>query len=186
MASTLSRDYDIARIIDNYERRISFLERRLTGLFGSATPPDVATQACRVTRSSAFSAANGTTVDIPFNAEIFDNNVMHSNVTNPERITFNEPGYYAFGANIEMQIGNDYLRINLQIRKTGGDHIAFVQHAPIGSNVAQRAFLSGVDHFEEGDYIVLRLFQQNSGGAARNVEVSPEYSPVFYAAKIGV
>src|SRR3546814_11722377 len=78
-SNTLPRDYDIGRTLADFLRRISALERRLQGLFGSATPQDVATQACRVTRSSNHSVANGTTVTIPFTAEVFDNNGMHDN-----------------------------------------------------------------------------------------------------------
>lgn len=183
--NTIRRDYDIARTLEDYRRRIEFLERRMTGLFGSATSLDVATQACRVTRSTDQSIPNGTTVDLVFNSEVFDSSGMHDSGTNPERITFNQPGYYEFGLNVEMQIGNDYNRINLQIRKNGGSHIAFVQHACIPANVAQRAFITGMDYFEAGDFIVARLFQQNGATAARNLEVSPDYSPIFYAAKIG-
>src|SRR3546814_5926227 len=69
-ANTLPRDYDIARILADYRRRISFLERRLQGLFGSATPQNVATQACRVTRSSNYSVPHATTEVIPFNDEV--------------------------------------------------------------------------------------------------------------------
>lgn len=185
-SNTLPRDYDIGRMLADFLRRITALERRLQSLFGNATPQSVATQACRVTRSSNFSVANGTTVTIPFNDEVFDNNGMHDNAVNPERITFNEPGYYAFGANIEMQSGNDYIRILVQIRDSGGPNIAFYQHAPIpGVNLAQRAAVSGVHYFDAGDYIELRIFQQNSAPAARDVEFTSAYSPIFYAAKIG-
>src|SRR3546814_5983844 len=109
-SNTLPRDYDIGRTLADFLRRITFLERRLQGLFGSATPQDVATQACRVTRSSNFSIANGAMVTIPFNDEVFANNGMHDNAINPERITFNQAGYYAFGANIEMQAANGYIQ----------------------------------------------------------------------------
>lgn len=184
VVNTLPRDYDIARIIDNYERRISFLERRLTGLFGSSTPPDVATQACRLTRTTNYSIPHATTETIPFNSEVFDNNGMHDNAVDPERITFNEPGYYYVGANFEIQTGNDYTRILSNIQKNNGANIAFIQNAPV-NNVAQRANFSTMEFFEEGDFVELRVFQQNGAGAARDLLVTADYSPIFCAAKIG-
>jgi hypothetical protein len=185
-SNTLPRDYDIGRTLADYQRRISFLERRLQGLFGSATPQNVATQACRVTRSSNYSVPHATTEVIPFNDEVFDNNGMHDNAVNPERITFNEAGYYVVGAGIEMEAGNDYTRILVNIQKNAGANIAFIQNAPV-NNVAQRANLSTVDHFEAGDHIRLRVFQQNTAGTndPRDLELSNDYSPIFYAAKVG-
>lgn len=184
-ANTLGRDYDINRMLEDYRRRIEFLERRLRALFGSDTPEDVATQACRITRSSNYSIPAVTTETIPFNDEVFDNNGMHDNSTNPSRITMNVAGYYVFGANIEMQNASDYTRINLQIRKSGGAHIAFTQNSAIAGNLNQRYSIAGMDHFEVGDYLELRIFQQNSGPNARDLVVSADYSPIFFAAKIG-
>src|SRR3546814_4128193 len=63
-SNTLPRDYDIGRTLADYQRRISFLERRLQGLFGSATPQNVATQACRVTRSSNYSRSEEHTSEL--------------------------------------------------------------------------------------------------------------------------
>lgn len=184
-ANTLGRDYDINRTLEDYLRRISFLERRLRALFGSKTPGDVATQACRLTRGSDYSIPHATTETIPFTSEVFDNNGMHDNSVNPTRITFNQAGYYVFGANVEMQNGSDYTRVNLQIRKSGGSHIAFTQTGAIAGNLAQRYAIAGMDHFVEGDYLELRVFQQNGAGNARNLVVSSDYSPIFYAGKIG-
>lgn len=184
VVNTLPRDYDIARIIDDYERRISFLERRLTGLFGSSTPPDVATQACRLTRTNNYSIPHATTETIPFNDEVFDNNGMHDNAVDPERITFNQAGYYYVGANFEIEANNDYTRFLANIQKNNGANIAFIQNFPV-NNVAQRGNLSTVDYFEAGDFVELRIFQQNTAAAARDLEFSPDYSPIFCAAKIG-
>lgn len=185
-SNTLPRDYDIARILADYRRRITTLERRLQSLFGNARSQDVATQACRLTRTSNYSVPHVTTEVIPFDAEVFDNNGMHDNGVNPERITFNEPGYYVVGAGIEMEAGNDYTRILVNIQKNAGANIAFIQNAPV-NNVAQRANLSTVDYFEAGDHIRLRIFQQNTAGTndPRDLELSNAYSPIFYAAKVG-
>src|SRR3546814_15893995 len=90
---------------------------------------------------------------------------MHDNAVNPSLITFNEPGYYIVGTGLEIQSGNDYTRILANIQKNGGANIAFIQNAPV-NNVAQRGNLSTVDYFEAGDYIRLRVFQQNTAGTS--------------------
>src|SRR3546814_18615855 len=109
---------------------------------------------------------------------------MHDNAVNPSLITFNEPGYYIVGAGLEIQSGNDYTRILANIQKNAGANIAFIQNAPV-NNVAQRGNLSTVDHFVAGDTIRLRVFQQNAATAARDLEFTTDYSPIFTHAKTG-
>src|SRR3546814_19652027 len=109
--STLGRDYDIGRTLKDYRRRISFLERRLASLFGRSTPESVATQECRLTRTSDYSLPHATTEIIPFDDEVFDYNGMHDNAVHPSLITFKEPGYYIVGDDLEIQSGTDSVRI---------------------------------------------------------------------------
>src|SRR3546814_6334974 len=104
--STLGRDYDIGRTLEDYRRRISFLERRLASLFGRSTPESVATQACRLTRTSDYSLPHATTENIPFDDEVFDNNGMHDNAVNPSLITFTAQGYSIVVAGQDIQYGN--------------------------------------------------------------------------------
>src|SRR3546814_12850370 len=115
--SPLGRDYDNGRTLGDYRRRISFLERRLASLFGRSTPESVATQACRLTRTSDYSLPHATTAIIPFDDEVFDNNGMHDNAVNPSLITFNEPGYYIVGAGLEIPSGHAYTLILANITK---------------------------------------------------------------------
>lgn len=185
VGNTLRRDYDLGRIIDDYERRLAFLERRLTALFGNATSQSVATQACRVTATANQSIPNGATTSLVFDDEISDNNAMHDNGVNPTRITFNEAGHYVVGGDVQLQAGNDYVRMILNIRLNAGNNVAVEQIPGTSNNVQQRIAAGTMRYFDAGDYIELRLFQQNGAAAARDAEVTPEYSPVFYAGKIG-
>src|SRR3546814_12499559 len=107
---------------------------------------------------------------------------MHDNAVDPDRITFNEAGYYVVGAGIELQSGNDYTRILANIQKNGGANIAFIQNAPV-NNVAQRGNLSTVDYFEAGDYIRLRVLQQKNAGNSEPSDhlLTNQYYPNFYS-----
>src|SRR3546814_13486497 len=111
---------------------------------------------------------------------------MHDNAVDPDRITFNEAGYYVVGAGIELQSGNDYTRILANIQKNGGANIAFLQNAPV-NHVAQRGNLSTVDYFEAGDYLRLRVFHENTAGTSdpRELLLTTAYFSIFYAAKVG-
>jgi hypothetical protein len=183
--STVSRDFDIARIIADYKRRIAFLERRLLSLFGSATPESVATQGCRVSRNAVQAIAHAAFVPVSFNTEIYDNNAMHDNGVNPTRITINVPGIYSVGGNIEMQSGNDYVRVILVIRVNGATAIAFNQTPGVALNVTQKYAISCDWQFSAGDYIELQVFHTNGAALPRNVLATPEYSPQFWATRIG-
>lgn len=181
--STLSRDFDIGRIIADYERRISFLERRLLRL-AYLTPEFTAVQACKVTRDSVQSIPNSSFTTLQFNDEVFDDTDMHDNAVNNSRITIAVPGYYVMGANIEMESAADYTRFILAIRLNGATEIVRIQVNPISGNVPQRFEEAMMHQLVAGDYLEARLFQTNGAAASRNVEVV-DYSPIFYAARIG-
>jgi hypothetical protein len=182
--NTLPRDYDIGRMLADYERRISFLERQLLAL-AYLTPEFTATQGCRVTRNAVQSIAHAAFIAVSFNTELFDNNAMHDNGVNPTRITINVPGIYQVGGNIEMEAGNDYTRVIMRILQNGGTAIAFNATAGTTQNVAQRFALGTTYEFAAGDYVELQIHQTNTAVAARNVLATPEYSPQFWAVRIG-
>ena len=182
--NTLPRDFDLARIIDDYERRISFLERRLLGL-AFLTPEFAGTQGCRVTRNAVQSIPHVTFTPVSFNTEVFDNNAMHDNGVNPTRVTVNVPGIYQVGGNIEMEAGNDYTRVIMRILLNGMTVIAFNAAAGTVQNVAQRFALNTTYEFAAGDYVELQIHHTNGAAVARNVLASTQYSPEFWAVRIG-
>lgn len=182
--NTLPRDYDIARIIADYETRISFLERQILRL-AYLTPEFTAAQGCRVTRNAVQAIAHATFVPVSFNTEVFDDNAMHDNGVNPTRITINVPGKYQVGGNVEMQSGNDYVRVILSIILNGVTRIAFNQTPGVALNVAQRYALNTTYQFAAGDWIELEIFHTNGAVAARNVLATSAYSPEFWAVRIG-
>lgn len=183
--NTLPRDYDLGRIIDDYERRIAFLERRLTALFGSASPESVATQGARVTSTANQSINNNTQTTVVFDAELYDNNAMHDNGVNNSRITINVPGLYTVGFNGEFTSGNDYNRVIGSILVNGATVIAREQTPGTGVAAPPRVGVTTTRLLAAGDYIEAQAFQSNTAAAARNLLLLSEYSPIMYAARIG-
>jgi hypothetical protein len=182
--NTLQRDYDIARIIADYEQRISFLERQMRGL-AYLTPEFVAVQAARVTRTAAQSIPHNTETNVQFDAEVFDPTGMHDNAVNNTRITVAVPGYYTIGFNAEMAAAADYVRTLFSIRVNGGGRVVFQQMPAVAANIPQRHAISTVVELAAGDYIEASIFQQNGAVAARNVTLNGDYSPIMYAARMG-
>ncbi len=182
--STLGRDYDIGRFIEDFRRRISALERRLLGL-AYLTPEFTAVQAARLTRTAVQSIPHNALTAIQFDTEVFDVTAMHDNAVNNTRITIAVPGYYTVGANVEMVQAADYTRIIVAIRINGGNRIVFSQNNPVPVNLAQRYAVSTMMQFVAGDYIEAEVLHQNGAGVARNLNLTGDYSPIFYAARIG-
>jgi hypothetical protein len=182
--NTLHRDWDIARIIADYERRISFLERQLLGL-AYLTPEFVAVQAARVTRNAVQSIPHNAQTAVQFNTEVFDPTGMHDNAVNNTRITIAVDGYYTVGFNAEMAAAADYVRILYSITLNGGNRIVFQQVPAVAANIPQRHAISTTTELVAGDYIEAEILHMNGAVAARNVTVNGDYSPVMYAARIG-
>jgi hypothetical protein len=182
--STLKRDFDLARIIADYKHRIETLERRFLS-FGFLTPEFVDAQGCRLTRTAVQSCNNATQTIVNFDAEISDNNAMHSTVTNNSRITINVAGLYVAGFSGEFATAADYQRVMASILLNGATVIARDQIPGTVTNAPARPTATTVRHFDAGDYIEAQAFHQNGAATARNLTLNTEYSPIFYAARIG-
>jgi hypothetical protein len=65
---------------------------------------------CSVYASSAQTVANNSTVTLTANSENYDNDSMHSTVTNNSRITFQTAGRYEIFANVEYAADADGYR----------------------------------------------------------------------------
>lgn len=181
--TTLPRDYDIGRMLADYQRRIEVLERRLATLFGSATSQSVATQGCRVTHSVTQSVASGTFTTLDFNSEVFDNNAMHDIGVNNSRITINVPGIYDLGFYGEFSSGV-YLRSMFRIQINNSDVIAIEQQTGTGQSIPQRYGVATVYPLVAGDYVQIEAYQQNGANDPRDITIS-NGSPSFWAVRLG-
>jgi hypothetical protein len=144
---------------------------------------DVKVQACRATRATALSIANGVDTTIAFTAELLDNAAMHDNSTNNTRITINESGYYMVGFNGQLASSNAYTAIMATLMVNGSTPIARTLLPGTSLSVPQRITISTMDEFTAGDYIEVVLYQ--TSGASRSLELVADCSPVFWAARIG-
>lgn len=144
---------------------------------------DVTVQACRVTRTTSQSIPNGADTTVAFTSEQFDNNAMHNNSTNNSRITINEPGLYTVGFCGRLASASTYTSIVASIVLNGSSTIVEHLHPGTSIGVTQRITVSTMDEFVANDYIEVVIYQ--TSGSARNLEVAGDFSPVFWAARIG-
>jgi len=146
---------------------------------------DVAVQGCRVTRTAVQSITDATVTAVNFDAEDFDYDAMHDTVTNNTRITFNTAGIYVVGFNGLFAAANDYVRCFAILRLNGVTEIARGAQVSTSTAVNPQIEVSTVYEFAATDYLEAQVFQDNSAAAARNLELTADRSPIFYAARIG-
>lgn len=139
-------------------------------------------KACRVYNSASISLTSGAYTALTFNSERFDTDTMHSTVSNQSRITFTTAGLYAFGGNVSFAANATGLRA-LGIRMGGATYLSSQQVPSLGASAATELETHGIYAFTAGQYIEL-LAAQFSGGAL-NALAGPNYSPEFWAARIG-
>lgn len=145
-----------------------------------ANPP-----ACRVHHSAAQSIANATETTAAFNSERFDTAAMHDTATLNSRITFATAGLYLVTFTGKYATAADYTATTCRIRLNGVTYIAdgtSERNAAIESRIQTTTLYK----FAAGDYIEVRLYQTNSAAAARNLEVSANWSPELMAVWVGL
>lgn len=145
----------------------------------------IAVQACRATRVAAQSITDNTTTVVAFDDEQIDNNGMHSTVTNNSRITIVTEGFYVIGFNGTFAAGADYTRSFAELRVNGATPLARMQTPGTSTSTQQTLCVQTMQFFAANDYIEVQVYQDNTANTARNLEVTADRSPVFYAARIG-
>lgn len=146
---------------------------------------DIAVKACRVTRTTNQSIPDATETLVTFNAETYDTDGMHSTVTNNSRITIVTAGVYEVGFNGRFPSGNDYSVLQALLRVNGTTYIAQEQNPGTGIAVPQRIGVKTTTQFVVGDYIEVLVYQDNTGNTSEALEVFADYTPVFYATRLG-
>lgn len=145
---------------------------------------DVAVQACRVTRTAALAVADGTALTlVPFTSEEFDDTGMHDTVTQNTRITILVAGYYMIGFNGVFAASNAYTRVFARLLLNGAIEIARDQRPGTSTTLTGVMHVTTLYQFDAGDYVEVQVSQ--SSGASRNLEATAEYSPEFWAARLG-
>jgi hypothetical protein len=133
------------------------------GLNYLANPP-----ACRVYNSATQAVADAVNLaPVLFNTEQYDTDSMHSTVTNTGRITFTTAGLYVVGAFVELAAAADYVTCLLDIRLAGATRICGITCGD--SDDGMLLTCSTVYKFAAAEWIDIRVFQNNTAGAARNI-----------------
>lgn len=148
-----------------------------------ANPP-----ACRVYHNANQSIPDNTDTTLAFNSERYDTASMHDNVTNNSRITIPATGLYIVTFHADVAGGTDYVNIHALVRLNGTTTVAVgtkTSTAGSGGSIAL-VNIATVYKFTAADYIEVRMNQDNSANAARNVLVAANYSPEFSATWIGL
>ncbi len=136
---------------------------------------------CRLIRGTAQTIANATWTAIQFDAEYFDTDTMHDNVTNNTRITIRTAGYYMIGGCVEWVSNTTGMRL-MQIWKNNAVVLTSAVHNSDQYGAAPGT-LSTVHYLAVNDYIELLVYQASGGNL--NTATMYDYSPVFWAMRIG-
>ena len=147
-----------------------------------ANPP-----ACRVYHNAAQSITDAAEITVAFNSERFDTAAMHDTVTNNSRITIPVAGLYIVTFNGEIAAAADYTLLTVRFVVNNATNIA---RSAIGTvaNATQTPglHLSTLYKFAAADYVDVRVLQDNSASAARNLLSTSAMSPEFSACMVGL
>jgi len=134
---------------------------------------------CRLRHSKATTATTGTWKYIYFDTESHDTDAMH--VADDWKITIKTAGIYAFGGSIRWAANNTGYRQMAVFLNAGTILVADNRQAVQGETTLMGR--TSVHEFAVNDYINFSGLQ-TSGGDLDIVSAS-DYSPVFWAYKIG-
>ena len=170
---------DIARVLRDYERRLSHLE--------TLEQQGAHTEGARAYHSVNQSIASGGTVFLSFDSENYDTDNIHDLVINNGRLTGRTAGKYHIFAHCQFNVQAGGRRIWI-IRLNG---VTRISQAEIGSIADGTAFpvlfASTVYDLAVDDYVEIGVFQ-NSGFAINiisNAGSGNFDTPVFGMQKIG-
>ncbi len=142
---------------------------------------------CRLYKTGAQTISNATTTAITWNAEVFDTDSFHDNVTNNSRITIpsGKGGKYIFGAQWTWAGNTTSFRTAYFTVNGAQDKEAYSTIDPSVYSGRANYVLQDVLSLSAGDYVELKCYQ-NSGGNL-NIE-GGNYSngaTLFYCVYLG-
>jgi hypothetical protein len=118
--------------------------------------------ACAVFNSAAQSIPNNTVTVLTANSELFDNDGMHSTVSNTDRIVAQKAGRYLFIATVLFAASaGSIMSISFRLNGAGSD---IAGSSTTNTAIGGRLTASKMFTLAAGEFVVCRAFQ-NSGGA---------------------
>ena len=138
-------------------------------------------EGARVYHDANQSVPNITATTLAFNSERYDTDTIHDNVTNNSRLTCETAGKYIIVANIRWTSSALLYRI-IYIGLNGATIIGLSQIDAVQTGTTEMIVTTIYD-LAVTDYVEVVAYQNS--GAAKNVEVSPNYSTEFMMQRIG-
>ncbi len=118
--------------------------------------------ACKAKHSTTQTLVNNTSASLSADSEDFDNNAMHSTVTNNTRITIQTAGRYEFYANVGFNASSTGERI-VEFRQNGTTMHPGVAIWNAGPGTSTGVILTDVFALTAGDYMEVRATQLSGG-----------------------
>lgn len=145
-----------------------------------ANPP-----ACRVFHSANQAINDSVETSLAFNSERYDTATMHDNVTNNNRIYAPITGLYRFSFRGNLAAANDYAAAYAVLQLSSGINIDKDQGLPTTST--ELSFKLDCDYaMAAGDWVQVRVYQDNSANTARNIMATGQVSPELSARWVGL
>ena len=166
-------------IVDELER----LETdKLDVATATATYRALSSVGARVWCAGAFSLVHNTTTVVPFDAETFDTNAMHDNVTNNSRITVpaGKTGKWRIAASVGFAANGTGVR-DVRVYQNGAIK-SFARPGNAGAAVSTVILVADVLPASAGDYF--EVFATQSSGVTLAVEQN-QFSTYFTAEFLG-
>lgn len=133
--------------------------------------------ACEAVHSTTQSLTDNVEATVAFDTDASDNDAMHDPVTLNTRITFKTAGFYVVSFGCEITAAADYASYYCYIRLNGTTLVAQGSSTPplIGS-VGLWLTATALRKFNLNDYVEVRILQNNTTSAARNIFAFPHFA----------
>jgi hypothetical protein len=140
--------------------------------------------ACRVYRTTNQLIATATNTIIAFDAERYDTDNIHDNVTNNSRLTCRTAGKYLITANLGFGTTAAGTR-QLSIYLNGATYLGLVSSPSNSGADGPYMHVSCVQDLAVGDYVEVLVYQTSGAGLNVLTAVSQQYTPEFSMTYIG-
>jgi len=135
----------------------------------------------RVYNNAAITIGDSSWTALTFNSERFDNDTIHSTVSNTSRLTATTAGVYQITGHLEFE-GNDTGRRAARITLGGATVLALERDLAPAAAINCELNITTLYELAATNYVELEVYQ-NSGGDL-DVEVSANYSPEFMMVRV--
>lgn len=112
--------------------------------------------ACSVFASASQSVASSSTTTLTADSENYDNDGMHSTVSNTSRITIQTPGRYLFSARVSFAAGNSGIR-QVLLYRNGAEALGSCLLPTAGGGFSTSFVVTTTALMSAGDYVETRV-----------------------------